>query len=93
MSDSRPLWHTERRQLWTGTTVAPHLANCTVVGHTPGVDPWVMFAWNTFTTVARSEVLIETFLKIQVFWDVMMCHWADSFGVSNGHSAFIFSSL
>jgi len=93
MFDSHPLWHTEHRQLSTSTTVAPHLADSNIIGHTPGVDPWVMSAWNTFTTIVRSEVLIEMLLKIQVFWDVILCHWAGSFDVSNGHSAFIFSSL
>jgi hypothetical protein len=37
-----------------------------------------MSALNTFTTVVRSEVLTQTLLKIQVFWDVMLCHWAGS---------------
>ena len=83
MSDSHPLRHTERRQLSTSTAVAPHLADCNIVGHTPGVDPWVMSAGNTFTSVVRPEVLIETLLKKQVFWDVMLCHWAGSFDVSN----------
>jgi len=44
-----------------------------------------MSAWNTFTAIVRFEVLIETLLKIRVFWDVMLCRWAGSFDVAKGH--------
>jgi hypothetical protein len=47
--------------------------------HNAYLSYWVMSALNTFTTIVRSKVLIEMLLKIQVFWDLMLCHWAGSF--------------
>jgi hypothetical protein len=37
-----------------------------------------------------AEVLTVMLLKIQVFWDVTLCSWARSFGVSEDHPAFMF---
>jgi hypothetical protein len=53
MSDSRQSRHTEYLQLSTSTTVASHLADCNIVGHTPGVDPEIL----GFTT--RNCVILE----------------------------------
>jgi hypothetical protein len=42
MSDSRLPRHTEFPQLSNSTTVAPHLADCNIIGHTPTADPEIL---------------------------------------------------
>jgi hypothetical protein len=37
-----------------------------------------------------AEVLTLVLLKIQVFWDVILCSWASSSDVSEDHPAFMF---
>jgi hypothetical protein len=38
----------------------------------------------------RSEVFTAVFMKIRVFWDVILCHKQIVTDVSKGHTAFIF---